>query len=250
MVPSGRRGALHQPIVRKSFYATVERTAKELFFRCKSGINHKMPLTLYKLDASPPARAAMMAAKALNIKDIEYIDINLLEGHHLKDEYTKLNPQHTVPTLVDGDFAIWDSHAIATYLVSEYGADDSLYPAEPKSRALVDQRLHFDSGILFPSCAHGGEKAFIEENLKKIEKAYDFLEKFLTQNWIAGDNFTVADICCGATTSSLDLIVPIAESKYPNITAWLKRCAELDLFKETNEPGNKALGGLIKTKVG
>lgn len=62
-----------------------------------------------------------------------------------------MNPQHTIPTLVDDDFIIWDSHAIAGYLVGKYSSDDdSLYPKEPKKRALVDQRLHFDSGILFP----------------------------------------------------------------------------------------------------
>lgn len=61
-----------------------------------------------------------------------------------------MNPQHTIPTLVDEDFIIWDSHAIAGYLVGKYASDDTLYPKEPKKRALVDQRLHFDSGILFP----------------------------------------------------------------------------------------------------
>lgn len=46
---------------------------------------------------------------------------------------------------------IWDSHAICTYLVSKYGKDDSLYPKDLLVRAKVDQRLHFDTGILFPS---------------------------------------------------------------------------------------------------
>lgn len=64
-------------------------------------------------------------------------------------DISQLNPQHTIPTLVDDDFAIWDSHAIAAYLVTKYGQDDSLYPTEVHQRALVDQRLHFDCGTLF-----------------------------------------------------------------------------------------------------
>lgn len=44
---------------------------------------------------------------------------------------------------------IWDSHAINGYLVNKYGKDDSLYPREYKKRAIVDQRLHFDNGVLF-----------------------------------------------------------------------------------------------------
>lgn len=45
---------------------------------------------------------------------------------------------------------LWDSHAIAGYLVGQYGKDDSLYPTDPKKRAIVDQRLHFDTEVLFP----------------------------------------------------------------------------------------------------
>jgi hypothetical protein len=35
-------------------------------------------------------------------------------------------------------------------LISKYGKDDSLYPKDLQKRAVVDQRLHFDSSILFP----------------------------------------------------------------------------------------------------
>lgn len=42
------------------------------------------------------------------------------------------------------------SHAISGYLVNKYGKDDALYPREPRKRATVDQRLHFDSGIGYP----------------------------------------------------------------------------------------------------
>lgn len=64
-----------------------------------------------------------------------------------------MNSQHTVPTLQDGDFSVWDSHAINAYLVTKYGKNDSLYPKDPEKRAVVDQRLHFDSSVLFPRLA-------------------------------------------------------------------------------------------------
>jgi glutathione S-transferase len=41
------------------------------------------------------------------------------------------------------------SRVIMTYLVSAYGKDDKLYPKDPRTRALVDHRLHFDLGTLY-----------------------------------------------------------------------------------------------------
>lgn len=49
-----------------------------------------MVLTLYKLDASPPVRSVYMVIEALKIRDVEYVDVNLLEGSHLKEEFLKV----------------------------------------------------------------------------------------------------------------------------------------------------------------
>lgn len=41
-----------------------------------------------------------------------------------------------------------------TYLVDQYGGNDSLYPQNTEARALVNQRLYFDLGTLNAS-VHG-----------------------------------------------------------------------------------------------
>jgi hypothetical protein len=41
------------------------------------------------------------------------------------------------------------SHAIMCYLVEQYAKDDSLYPKDPKKRALVNHKLYFDTTTLY-----------------------------------------------------------------------------------------------------
>ncbi|CAD0204915.1 unnamed protein product [Chrysodeixis includens] len=69
-----------------------------------------MVLTLYKMDASPPVRAVYMVIEYLGIPDVNYVELNLLADEHLKDNFLKLNPQHTIPHLTDGNFNIWDRY--------------------------------------------------------------------------------------------------------------------------------------------
>ncbi|CAG4962468.1 unnamed protein product [Parnassius apollo] len=168
----------------------------------------------------------------------------------------QMNPQHTVPMLKDDDFVVWDSYAISVYLLTKYTDDDALYPIEHKKRALIDQRLHFDSGVLFVAlraavepAAYWGENSIRPDALMKIKIAYEFTDKFLTDKWLVGDEITLADICCVATISSLNELVPIDSDLYPNILQWLERCKEEEFYKKGNQPGLEQFSALLKSKL-
>lgn len=69
-------------------------------------------------------------------------------GCYSHASYLQKNPQHTIPTLEDDGYILWDSHAINIYLVDKYAKDDSLYPKDLQKRGKVNQRLFFNSSVL------------------------------------------------------------------------------------------------------
>nr|ABX84142.1 glutathione S-transferase [Helicoverpa assulta]ADP76648.1 glutathione S-transferase E1 [Helicoverpa assulta] len=211
-----------------------------------------MGVKLYTLDASPPARAAMMALEIFNVP-FEKIDVNLGEGQHLTPEYLKKNPMHAVPVLEDGNLILHDSRTILTYLADTYRKVDSWYPKDIKKRALVDQKLFFDSAILYTrgrnitySLIMEGEKTKEQKHLDLIEEAYGFMEVFLSRTtYIAADHVTIADVSALSSMSSMVNLQKSDENKYPKTAAWYKKMKSTPYCKKYNDHGEKALLELV-----
>lgn len=210
-----------------------------------------MTIDFYYVPGSAPCRAVLLTAKALGL-DLNLKLTDLMAGEQLTPEFLKLNPQHTIPTIDDNGFSLWESRAIMTYFVNQYGKDDSLYPKDPKKRALVDQRLYFDIGTLYarfgdlyyPIIFGGAPQD--PAKLEKINEAMKFLDIFLAGGkYAAGDNITVADLTIVATVSTLE-VVGYDLTPYKNVSRWyddVKNTAPG--YKEVNEEGCKAFKALV-----
>ena len=96
-----------------------------------------MSLTLYYGSGSPFAWRVQLA---LEHKALAYERkvLSFSAGDTRKPEFIALNPRHTVPTLVDGDFVLYESNAITAYLDDAYpGRGAPLFPGDAKTRATV-----------------------------------------------------------------------------------------------------------------
>ncbi|KAF7265327.1 hypothetical protein GWI33_021310 [Rhynchophorus ferrugineus] len=201
-----------------------------------------MTMKLYFFEAAPPVRSVLMTLKALDIT-VELVRLNLSEKEQLDASFLELNPTHTVPTLDDNGFVVWDSHAIMQYLVDKYAINDELYPKNFNKRTKVNQMLFFDTSILFPSLARAVRPVFYDdvtsiptENIVVIEEAFSFLETFLSsQEYLAGDVLSLADICAVATVTTIELFHKLNGDMYPNVKAWLDNMKSLDFYSENLE---------------
>ncbi|XP_013142368.1 PREDICTED: glutathione S-transferase 1, isoform D-like [Papilio polytes] len=210
-----------------------------------------MTIDLYYTPGSAPCRAVLLVVAALNI-DVNHNLVDLRAGDQLKPDFLKLNPQHTVPTIVDDGFSLWESRAIGRYLANQYGGDSSLYPKDPKARAVVDQRLDFDLGSLYPKFAQyfypqvfGGQPAN-EEHLKQLQGSLNFFNTFLEgSKFAAGEELTLADLSLVATVSTIDL-AGISIADYPNVVRWFELVKKTaPNYEEANGKGLKIFKAMI-----
>lgn len=107
-------------------------------------------LVLYHNPLSPHARSVLWVIRYLGL-DVDVRNIDLATREQLRPDFCAINPQHCLPTLVDGDFVLWESRAIGTYLVNSRrpAGSGALYPEDARRRARVDQRLYFDVATLY-----------------------------------------------------------------------------------------------------
>ncbi|XP_055847984.1 glutathione S-transferase D1-like [Episyrphus balteatus] len=203
----------------------------------------QIEIDLYYRTGLAHCRSVLMTAKAV------YVNLNLKPiilrngDDHLKPEFLKINPQHTIPTLVENGFALWESRAILIYLAEQYGINDTLDPNCPQIRAIINQRLYFDMGTLQQRFADYFYPKIISkepgnpESLKKIKEAFDFLDIFLDgQNYAACKSLTIADIALFATVSTFE-VCKFDITKYENVMRWYNLCKKTMPGLELNQQG-------------
>lgn len=76
---------------------------------------------LYTHPHSANGRKVLAIINYLKLKP-EIIPINVYTGEGQKSDYLKINPFGKIPTLVDGEFILWESNAIMLYIADKYGA--------------------------------------------------------------------------------------------------------------------------------
>ena len=148
-------------------------------------------------------------------------------GNTLTDAYRKLNPTAKVPTLIDGDLVIWESHTILRYLAAVHGP--ALTGATAGERSMVERWMDW----LLVALNTPYVAVFKDAKKAPAERAPDFAaqsDDLLAQlkildghiagrDWFALNRFTIADIALGPIVKRC-LEFPIERRAYPELERW------------------------------
>lgn len=183
--------------------------------------NYNVRPILYYDDINPHSRAVLMILNMLDV-DIELRAVEMIKGEHLKPAYAKINPAHTVPTMVHKDLII-TGNAIFSYVCENNDnekANQLIALKCYKRHCCVLSRLFFESQVLHRIHGHlmvrccGKFVSYVFTTLalqtdlvrktiyqtdvdyhqRKVEHAYDIMEVYLNDGqFMAGS--VVSGVC-------------------------------------------------------
>lgn len=140
----------------------------------------------------------------------ERIDAGLMYGVTDTPEYMAMNPNGTVPTIVDGSNPpLWESAAILRYLANNY-AEPPFWPIDAVERADVDRwtewakvsvQMNFSVPIFWKVVRTEAKHRDAEQlaaSIRNLEKFLGIADRRLANHqYLVNDKFTLADIQFG-----------------------------------------------------
>jgi glutathione S-transferase len=178
----------------------------------------------------------------------ERVDAGMAFGRNGEPEYLAMNPNGRIPTLVHGDFVLWESNSIMCYLVLAFAPGSPLYPQAPKLRASIDRWLDWTLSTLQPAerpvfwslvrtPIEARDMAAIQKDADAVAIEWRIVDgELATRRFIAGDDFTLADIALGAFARRWFGVEGIHKPKLAHLERWFAQVSGRAGFREFVAP--------------
>ncbi|KAG0418316.1 hypothetical protein HPB47_004955 [Ixodes persulcatus] len=187
-----------------------------------------MSVVLYSCEPSVPCRVVRMVAQHIGIA-LTIKEVDIAAGDTQLKDFLKLNPAHTVPTMVDGNIILYESRAIVTYLIEKYAAGSSMYPRDIEKRAMIDNLLMFDIGTLYRPC--------LPTSPNDRRSGSDRAASVRQPLRLTGAEISLADIAVAGTLSFVDAAAYSLDAHPKVRDYYIALKQELPYFTEINDKG-------------
>ena len=209
--------------------------------------NHLKQLTIWGRANSVNVQKVLWCLAELELK-YERIDAGMAYGKNREPEYLAMNPNGRVPTLVDGDFVLWESNSIMRYLTFAYGKGSPIYPATPSARAGVDRWLDWSLSTLQPvdrpvfwalvrTPVEKRDMVAIQRDADAEAEVWRIADDQLkTRRFIEGDDFTLADIALGAYARRWFGVEGVSKPSFAHLERWFAQFSARPGFQKFIAP--------------
>ena len=184
-------------------------------------------LTLYHAAPSRSSVTRWMLEEVGEPYDIKLLSLSKGDGQ--KPDYLAINPMGKVPALRHGDSVITEVAAICTYLADEFPNARPNVPVGTPQRGVYLKWLFFGPGCIEPAVTD--RAAPRKEEARRGMLGYGDFDTTMNTiaaavakgPWLMGDQFTAADVVCGAHIRFGMMFKMIPER--PEFTAYAARIA-------------------------
>ncbi len=213
------------------------------FARAKSGATKTAMKLLYHLWISPASR---MARIALGEKKLEF-KLKAENVWERRDDFLALNPMGDLPVLVEDEGRAISGIAVILEYLDEVSPEPGLIGAAALARAEARRLMRWfdvkfqaevietlvEEKLTKRFLGHGGpDSGRVRAGHANMRIHMDYLTWLLERrNYLAGDNFSIADIAAAAHLSCVDYIGDVPWDRYEAVKDWYARVKSRPSFR-------------------
>jgi glutathione S-transferase len=170
-------------------------------------------------------------------------------------EYKALHTMGAAPVITDGDLVLAESGAIIEYIVAKHGKGRlTLAPDHPDFAQFLFW-FHFANGTLQPATGRNmilsrlklpDDNPILRAMKGRLDLALGLVEARLARSaFLAGSEFTTADIMIVFTLTTMRLFLPFDLAPYPAILAYLQRIGGRPAYRRAMHKGDPDMAPLL-----
>jgi glutathione S-transferase len=178
---------------------------------------------------------------------------------HVRDSVTRLSPPElralhpmgAAPVIEHDDLMLAESGAIMEYVIAKFGDGRLALPPSHPDYAKYLYWFHFANSNLQPVMARNmlihrldlpDDHPVKAATRERLDRALGTLETRLSDaTWLAGDEFTAADIMIVFTLTTMRLFYPLDLGPWPHTLAYLQRIGARPAYQAAMKKGDPDL---------
>ena len=170
-------------------------------------------------------------------------------------DYKALHPIGTAPAVTDGDVALAESGAVVEYIIAKYGEGRLKLSVDHPDFAQFLYWFHFANGTLQANLGRlmvlnrlklADDNQILLSTRARVDRAFGLLDARTGEvAYLAGDQFTSADIMVGFSLTTMRYFQPYDLTRYPNIVRYLGRIGSRPAYRRAMEKGDPGMALLL-----